>query len=238
MRLRGSHKQALFRLVLARPRWGNLKRMKPFSSVYGFERGTPIDRFYIEGFLNRYRSDIRGHVLEVQEARYTVPLGGNAVVASDVLDIDRTNPSATIVADLSEQDSLPMERFHCFILTQTLQYVPAIGPALRNSWQSLRPEGVLLLTVPTLTRVDPDLAHIDFWRITPAGLARGLSSACPEAEIEVVGFGNLVAGVAFLMGLAAEELKRSELENFDPAFPILACARVRKPPVSDFVVPG
>src|SRR5262245_50153649 len=33
------------------PRWGNLRRVRPFSASYGFDRGTPIDRYYLDTFL-------------------------------------------------------------------------------------------------------------------------------------------------------------------------------------------
>jgi hypothetical protein len=32
-------------------RWGNLRRLRPFSDRYGCDRGTPIERYYIERFL-------------------------------------------------------------------------------------------------------------------------------------------------------------------------------------------
>ena len=49
-----------------RPRWGNLRRLAPFSANYGFDRGTPVDRYYLNGFLDRHRELITGRVLEVQ----------------------------------------------------------------------------------------------------------------------------------------------------------------------------
>jgi hypothetical protein len=48
------------------PRWGNLRRTAPFSATFGFDRGTPIDRYYLERFLNSHRALITGRVLEVQ----------------------------------------------------------------------------------------------------------------------------------------------------------------------------
>ena len=49
-----------------RPRWGNLRRLAPFSANYGFDRGTPVDRYYLNAFLDRHRELITGRVLEVQ----------------------------------------------------------------------------------------------------------------------------------------------------------------------------
>src|SRR4051794_24300652 len=38
------------RMILNRPgrrvRWGSLRRTRPFSDCYGFDRGLPIDRYY------------------------------------------------------------------------------------------------------------------------------------------------------------------------------------------------
>ena len=82
------------------PGWfRTMRRTTPLSDHWGRERGTPIDRYYIEQFLNTHQSDIRGSVLEVMDTRYT-DLFGSDVQRSDVLDVDRDNPEATLVADL------------------------------------------------------------------------------------------------------------------------------------------
>src|SRR5258708_1276969 len=43
---------------------GDFVRTRPISTSFGFDRGTPIDRYYIENFLGRNAGDIRGRVLE------------------------------------------------------------------------------------------------------------------------------------------------------------------------------
>lgn len=210
-------------------RWGSLRRTTPLSADYGIDRGLPVDRFYIEGFLARNAEEVRGSVLEVRDANYTRRFGADRIDESEVLDIDETNPEATFVADLTESGSLPAERFDCVILTQTLQFVHEPEAALRNVWQSLAPGGTALITVPCLSRIDPDLRVADRWRFTARGLETLLARACPDAEVEAAGRGNVLAGVAFLMGIAAQELSRSELEHDDEYFPVIACARVHKP---------
>jgi hypothetical protein len=40
---------------------------EPLSDQYGFDRGTPVDRRYIEAFLRVHRDAIQGRVLEVQD---------------------------------------------------------------------------------------------------------------------------------------------------------------------------
>src|SRR5579864_8443482 len=124
---RGSPRRPLRRLL--RPAYfGALRRTTPLSAGWGFDRGTPIDRYYIERFLGAHRSDIRGHVLEVADSRYTDRFGAD-VEASDVLDVSAENPRATLIADLGRPETLPEERYDCVVLTQTLQYVYDLGAA-------------------------------------------------------------------------------------------------------------
>ena len=81
-------------------RLGDLRRLSPFTRDFGYARGGPIDRYYIEEFLSRWREDIRGRVLEIKSNDYTMRFGGTLVTSSDVLDIDPQNSAATIIADL------------------------------------------------------------------------------------------------------------------------------------------
>jgi hypothetical protein len=43
-------------------RWGSLRRLTPVSRVFGFDRGLPLDRHYIEDFLRTHSADIAGRV--------------------------------------------------------------------------------------------------------------------------------------------------------------------------------
>src|SRR5829696_9316780 len=67
-------RQRLQRLL--RPAWlGTLRRITPLSRRWGADRGTPIDRWYIERFLEAHRGDIHGRVLEVKDAGYARRFG-------------------------------------------------------------------------------------------------------------------------------------------------------------------
>lgn len=209
-------------------RWGSLRRTRPLSSYYGYDRGNPVDRVYIERFLEEHRTDIRGRVLEVRDSRYTHAYGDDRVSAGDVVDIDESNAEATLVADLASPGSLPEERFNCVVVTQTLQYVSNPTAAIENLCQSLVPGGVALITVPCTSRIDPDQPATDRWRFTPHGLITLLNDAGEWAEVEVRGFGNVLASAAFLYGIAARELRAEELTDHDESFPLVACAYARK----------
>lgn len=214
--------------VVRRPRWGNLRRLQPFSHRYGHDRGgQAIDRYYIDRFIAANADDIRGRVLEVAEGRYANAHRAG-VTELDVLDIDPRNPTATIVADLDDAESLPHLVFDCVLLTQTLQYVRDPRGSLRNIWSSLAPGGVLLMTVPSAAKIDHTMSDWDSWRVLPVGLRRLLEATCEGADVTVSGHGNLLATVAFLLGLAADELRPSELDSPDMLYPLVTCARAQK----------
>jgi SAM-dependent methyltransferase len=201
--------------------FGVLRRVEPLSQ-WGAERGTPIDRYYIERFLDRHRSDIRGHVLEVRDSRYTTRFG-SGVDGADVLDVDAGNPLATIVADLSSADGLRAETFDCFILTQTLQYIPDLDGALSHARRILKPGGVLLVTVPGISRIDTGHADRDLWRFTPRACSVLFESTWPGDEVAVTADGNVLAAAAFLYGVAAEEVSGTKLAIRDPDYPVVVC---------------
>ncbi len=210
-------------------RWGNLRRTRPLSNNYGFERGLPVDRVYIERFLAANAGDIRGRVLEVADRKYTLTYGRERVTASEIVDVDASNRDATVIADLASPGSLESAQFDCVIATQTLQYLdrPLVG--IENLYRALVPGGVALITVPSASRVDPELPETDFWRLTPRGLERLLRQNGPWTELEVRSYGNVLALTAFLMGVSGDELRETELAEDDPNFPLVACARARKP---------
>jgi SAM-dependent methyltransferase len=210
-------------------RWGSLRRTRPLSENYGLERGTPVDRVYIERFLLRHASDVRGRVLEVRDARYTLAHGGDRVTSSEIVDIDAGNEQATIVADLGAPNALPAGSFDCVILTQTLQYIAQPAVAIANVERALAPGGVALITAPSASQIDPHLAETDLWRFTPQGLAALVRANGHLQEVDVVGYGNVLASVTFLMGLVGEDLRTSELDDHDARFPLVACVRARKP---------
>jgi glycosyltransferase involved in cell wall biosynthesis/GT2 family glycosyltransferase len=216
-------------LALPDPLWGNMRRFEPISATWGWDRGTPIDRYWIDQFLDRYRHRIRGAVLEVHDRRYAERFGDGRVERSSILDIDPLNVDADIVADLGEPDSLPAGEFDCIILTQILQLIPDPKIALQNAWRALKPGGSLFISHPVITRIDDFDGWREYWRATPMGLDALLRSACPDGSVETAQFGNLFSSIAFLAGQAAEELTADELNLPDQRFVALACGCVAKP---------
>jgi len=202
-------------------RFGSLRRLQPISRVFGFDRGLCIDRYYIEDFLSWYAEDIQGHVLEIGEDTYTRRFGGEGVVRSDVLHVQEGNPKATVVADLTCADSIPTDAFDCIIFTQTLQFIYDVRAAIRHLHRILKPGGVLLATFPGISQISR--YDMDRW-------ARMLfEEVFPPGNVTVRAYGNVLAAVAFLNGLSAEELRRQELDYHDPDYELIITVRAVKP---------
>ena len=212
-----------------RVEFGDLRRTTPISPVWGLDRGLPLDRYYIEAFLDRHRLDIRGRVLEVKDPGYTRMFGGTRVTSADVLDVDASNTSASVVADLSRAEAIPDDTYDCFILTQTLGVIYDAAAAVRHAVRVLKPGGVLLCTLPAAGRISYEEGlDGDFWRFTEGSVRRLFGEALPAGAFEVTGHGNVLACAAFLYGLAQDELTREELDVVDPFFPLVYTVRARK----------
>jgi hypothetical protein len=214
---------------LVRPAFlGTVRRTTPLSPVWGFDRGTPVDRYYIEQFLTEQRSNIRGRVLEVKDDAYTRRFG-QGVARGDVLDIDPGNANATVRADLAVGDGIPRDAFDCFILTQTLHLIYRCADAVTSTRRLLRAGGVALVTVPALSKVTgADPVGSDFWRFTPASCSALFGEVFGSDNVLVRPYGNVLTGMAFLTGMAHEELSSHELDTHDPRFPLIIAVRAIK----------
>ncbi len=212
----------------SRLEWGDFST-RPMSRLWGEDRGRCIDRYYIEAFIESHATDIRGAVLEVHDSGYTRAFGGARVTRSDVVDIDAANKGATIVADLRRAVGVPSCTYDCIILTQTLQYIDDLIAALRECSRILKPEGVLLATMPSASRVAPEHGQDgDFWRFTEASARRLFERVFARDRLEVRAHGNVLANIAYLYGLACHEVLESELQAPDPDVPLVVTVRARK----------
>jgi hypothetical protein len=216
---------------LLRPlRLGTLRRTSPISAVFGFDRGQPIDRYYIESFLQKHVSDIHGKVLEIGDPEYTKKFGGNRVIRTDVLHVLPGNPQATIVGNLETGLGLPIEAYDCLILTQTFPFIYSVQSAIAHCHASLKTNGVLLATFPgisQISRFDMDRWG-DYWRFTNASAERLFGEVFGIGNVSVETHGNVLAACALLHGIAAEELTPKELDTCDPDYQVIVTVRTQK----------
>jgi SAM-dependent methyltransferase len=201
-------------------RFGDFRRLTPLSRCYGYDRGRPIDRYYIENFLESESEHIRGNVLEIGENTYTRKFG-KGVSRSDVLHVSEEAAGATYVDDLSDGSTLPSNEFDCVILTQTLHLIYDMKAALATIYRILKPGGALLATVPGITQIsDEEWNDTWYWSLTTNSAKRLCAEVFAPQAVHVNAFGNVLAASSFLQGLADSELTRKELDYFDPEYPV------------------
>jgi SAM-dependent methyltransferase len=201
-----------------------LPGLEPVSREFGFDRGKPVDRWYIERFLSEHRSDIRGAVLEVAESTYTKWYGDGHVSRSDVLH-HTGNDASTVIGDLTTGKGLPQGSYDCFICTQTLPFIYDVHAAVRGIAKVLKPGGVVLATVPGISQVSREDKRDwgDWWRFTSQGTERLFEEAFEQVVVRA--HGNVLTAAAFLYAYAAEELSESELVSRDADYELLITIR-------------
>jgi SAM-dependent methyltransferase len=207
---------------------GDLRRLEPVSRHWGFDRGRPVDRYYIERFLTAKADYIRGRVLEIGEPLYTRMFGADRVTKSEILDVSG-GADATYTCTLEDGGQLPSDAFDCVVCTQTFQFVYDVRSALATVHRILKHGGSLLATVPGITRTSrQEYGDSWFWSFTSTSVRRLLEEPFPAAGVDIEVFGNVLAASAFLYGLAASELEPSELDHQDPDFAVIVAAHAVK----------
>jgi len=211
-------------------RFGSFGRVHPISRAFGFDRGTPIDRYYLERFLNEHAADIRGRVLEVGDDTYTRRFGGERVMQREVLHVTPGNPRATLVGNLETGEGLAGRTYDCLILSQTLHCVYDLRAAVRTLHGLLAPGGVALVSIPgisQISRYDADRWG-DYWRLTPLAAHRLFGEVFEHEQIEMCVYGNVQTATAYLHGLSLEDLPRRAFDYDDADYPVLICLRAQQ----------
>ena len=208
----------------------NIWSVEPVSRDFGFDRGLPIDRFYIERFLAEETASIRGAVLEIGHDLYTRKFGEGRVSNCDVLYREAGLPDATIVADLADAPHIASDAFDCIILIHTLQYIYDAAAALRTCQRILRPNGALLIAVPFIGQYSPGDREMwgEYWRFSRMALSRLLGEAFGRDNVRIGAYGNALAATAFLHGIAAQELSPHELDVYDHDYDLIITGVARK----------
>lgn len=192
---------------------------KPVSDTYGFDRGKPVDRYFIEQFIEKNKKHIRGICLEIGNNDYTTRFGGRNVHRIDILDIDTTNKQANIYADLKNLNAISSSTYDCIILTQVLQCIDDVGQAIKECYRILKKNGVLLVTVPSLSRTESAfVSNQDNWRFTTNGARYIFTKIFRDAHVEVTGWGNALLGSNFWLGFSVEDTPKRAFDIYDPNF--------------------
>ena len=208
---------------------GDLNRVTPLSTDFGYDRGGPVDRYYIEAFLEREAASIKGRVLEIGDNEYTLRYGGSRLEKSDILHVDASNQKATFIGDLSNAPNVPSDAFDAVVLTQTLHLIYDFKGALATCYRILKPGGTLLLTVPGITPIDHGpWGGTWYWSFTDRAMVQLTKELFPEANVEVKTYGNVLSATAFLYGMGLPEVPKEKLDHNDPFFQVTVTVKAVK----------
>ncbi len=225
-------------------RFGSLRRTTPLASMWPPRYGRPIDRHYIDRFLAAESASIRGDVLEVGGPEYTIRFGGPDVTSMSSL-YAPAEPShnggkkpgngngAVYAADLVDAPELSDATFDCIVAPQTLLFIYDVAAAVATMHRVLRPGGVALVTVPGITQSVPEDKERwgQYWSFTDDSLHRLFGDVFGPDQIEVTSHGNVLATVGFLHGLVVDDLRSGDLDDDDPAYPLILTVKARRAPV-------
>lgn len=196
----------------------------PFCTDFGFSRGTPVGRYYIQQFLTSQAHHIEGRILDFGDNRYA-SLFPNST-SYEIVDIE-SKSGVDYVCDIHTGTAIPNSRFDAVVCCQVLEHLRDPQLALRVIHQKLKPGGILLLSAPFINQVH--YVPTDFWRFTPDAIRRLFESAQFE-RIEIDFGGNSLVSTGSLLGMVAEDFTGSELSRKDSTYPYNILAIGRKPP--------
>ena len=212
--------------------FGAFRRITPISRDFGFDRGQPIDRYYIEKFLLENSARIKGRILEIGDNTYTLRFGGTTVTSSDVFNCKADTPGTTISGCLTCCDlSIPDSSFDCIIITQTLQFIYDVRAVVQTLHRILKPGGCVLATmagISQISRYDMDQWG-ECWRFTDFSAKRLFEEFFAPQDIITETYGNVLTSISFLHGLAAGELNPEDLDAVDPDYQMLISVCAQKP---------
>jgi ubiquinone/menaquinone biosynthesis C-methylase UbiE len=112
-----------------------------------------------------------------------------------------------------------------------LQVIYDIRAVIATLYRLLKPGGVLLSTASGMAQLS--LEDFDkwgeYWRFTSLSARLLFEEAFSAENVTVRSYGNVLAAISFLEGLAVEDLKKKELDAVDRSYEVLIAVRAVKP---------
>ena len=203
--------------------------VNPVGKTYGTSRGGSICRYYLDGFLNQYKSAITGNVLEIGDRNYTYRYGTD-VKASYVLHFDDQfeRYGLDFRGDLRTGEGINTNFYDCIIFTQVLNFIQDINQTPDILIDALKTGGKLLICVSGISpivRYDMD-KYGHYWNFTDKSISNMFTR--DNTKCEVWTKGNCKVACAFLQGMGCAELTMEELEDTDEDFQVVILAVVTK----------
>ena len=201
------------------------------SNDFGFSRGTPVDRYYIDQFLSDHSNVITGTCMEFGDLSYIHKYGFSV---TDKITFNYSEISSmtgkSYTGDMSKIETIPSNIFDCIVCINVMNFIYDIPAAMAGLYKILKVDGSVILTVagPTahISRYDMDRWG-DYWRISDKALLR-LSKEAGFSIQKVASYGNAYSASAQLNGFCSEELDSSQLFNSHPDYPLVVALLLTK----------
>lgn len=202
--------------------FGDFKRKLPFCPQFGNFRGSPVDRYYLDKFIEEIHSEVKGITLEI---------GGNQANQENYkfsnvtfyLTMDLEGDDLDIVGDAHDPAAVDEASLDTVVLFNVLEHCERPWVVVDNIYRWLKPRGQVFCMVPNAQRVHR--VPQDYWRIYPDAL-NSLFARFPRRKLYV--YGNPLTTLAAYYGIASEELSREELDYYHENYPVANCIHAQK----------
>lgn len=203
---------------------------QPMSRRFGAERGKPIDRYYIESFLDTHGDLIYGDVLEIADTTYTKRYGKGVTHSRSLHVANWGGIDDHIQGNLETGSGIPTDAFDCLICTQTIQMIYDIHSVMKNIYRLLKPGGAALITAHGISQISmSDYKNWgEYWRFTKQSMEKLLWEAFAPENVTVQAWGNVKTAMCFLYGLCQEDLMEEDFAYNDEQYPLIITAVCRK----------
>lgn len=201
----------------------------PASRAFGTERGKPIDRYYIEKFLNENKQYICGEALEIAETTYSVQYGEDRLRHAYMLHVEGWGEDA-IKGNLETGEGIEEYRYDTLIITQTLMFTYDLKSVAANIYRALRRGGTALVTVSGISQVsryDADRWG-SYYSFHEDALHRLFEPLFGQDHVRVKSYGNVKTAMAMLYGLCCEDLAEDDFGVSDEDYPVIIGAVLKK----------
>ncbi|MBE9229908.1 methyltransferase domain-containing protein [Phormidium sp. LEGE 05292] len=203
--------------------WGDLKRTNPMCQFYGYLRGEPIDKYYVNKFIEKIKPEIVGNILEIgagPQAKETYELSDDCSYRN--LNI-KALPEVDIVGDVHDVNLVEPESCDTILLFNVLEHCYAPWIVIENIYTWLKPGGKCFAATPVGVRIHAD--PTDYWRPLPNAFTWMLRNF---SKHEIYSYGNAMSVTASLYGISHQELTIEELDAYHPDYPVTVCIEATK----------
>jgi len=200
----------------------------PLERDFGSKRGQPLDRYYIDLFINQKKDLIKGRVLEIGDDRYSKRF--ISAPQRNVLRGRKNRGYKNYNGDLLNFATLKdIGQFDTLIITNVLNFIFDYDEAIKNIAKLTSKGGKCLFTVSAfsgISKFDNDRWG-DYWKFSQKSLGQILKKYFSNIEID--SFGNASVSASFVLGLVTEDIPNTTLEIKDKNYPIIITALVSDP---------